>query len=184
MANDVILGGGNATGMFYHAPAGTTLPAYPGESLDPAWELVGDITEDGISWATGRSYTPMKNWALEVKRMLPGTDPQTIKAPIMDTTEKTLKTIFGSDNVTVTPADGTHGKVITVDTTALNTPDEEAFLFIMKDGDVMSYLGTESGFISAIDDVGFKGTDGITWNATITSSDWTFVTDDGAIVES
>lgn len=182
--NETKLGGGYASGMFYHAPAGTTLPAYPGETLDPAWVHVGDVTEDGISWATGRSYTPLKSWALEIKRMLPSTDPQTIKVPIMDTTEEVFKTIFGASNVTVTPANGSHGEVITVDTSSLNTPTEEAFLFIMKDGDVMSYLGTTSGFISALDDVAFKATEGITWNATISSSAWAYVQDDGQIEES
>lgn len=181
---DVILGGGNATGMFYHAPAGTTLPAYPGETLAPAWVHVGDVAEDGISWATGRTFTPIKNWAMEIKRMLPSTDPQTIKVPVMDTTEESMKTIFGDDNVTVTPANATHGKLIAVDTSALNTPEEEAFLFLMKDGDVMSFLGTTSGFISSLDDVTCKATEGITWNATISSSAWAYMTDDGEIDES
>lgn len=184
MANEVILGGGNPVGMFFRAPAGTTLPAYPGETLDPAWVHVGDVAEDGISWSTGRNFTPIKNWAMEIKRMLPSTDPQTIKVPIMDTTEESMKTIFGDGNVTVTPATATHGVVIDVDTSSLNTPSESAFLFLMKDGDTMSFLGTSSGFISALDDITCKATEAINWNATISSSAWHFVTDDGAIDES
>ena len=51
----------------------------------------------------------------------------------------------------------------------------------MKDGDDMIMLGTTSGFISSLDDVDFKATDGITWNATISSSAWTLITDDGQV---
>ena len=42
---DVMLGLGLSTGMFFHAPAGTTLPTYPGETLAAAWEEVGDVTD-------------------------------------------------------------------------------------------------------------------------------------------
>ena len=54
-SNDTKLGAGYALGMFYHAPAGTVLPTYPGEELAAAWEEIGDVTEDGITWATARS---------------------------------------------------------------------------------------------------------------------------------
>ena len=181
MTNDVKLGAGYASGMFFHAPAGTALPAYPGADLS-AWTEIGDITEDGITFATARDYTALKNWALKIKRLLPGTDSESVEAPIMDTTEEVFKTLFGADNVTVTAATKDHGNLITVDTAALNTPVAEAFLFIMKDGDDMIMLGTPNGFITSLGDVAFKTTEGITWNATI-SGDFTIVTDDGQVAE-
>lgn len=180
-SNETKLGGGYALGMFYHAPAGTALPAYPGATLAESWKEIGDITEDGITWSTSRSYDTLKNWALKIKRLLPGTDPQTVQAPIMDTTEEVFKTIFGAANVTKTGATSSHGEVLSVDTSALNTPSEEAYLFIMKDGDDMLLLGTTSGFISDLADVAFKATEGITWNVTISASDWTLITDDGQV---
>ena len=96
--NEVMLGAGLATGMFYHAPEGTSLPATPSDLLT-AWTKVGDVTEDGITWGASRDFTPLKNWAGKIKRQLPGTDPQTIKVPIMDTTEEVFKTIFGASKV-------------------------------------------------------------------------------------
>ena len=179
-SNDVKLGSGYASGMFYVAPENTALPAYPGASLS-AWTEVGDITVDGISWSTARDYDTLKNWALEIKRLMPGTDPQTVKAPIMDTTEEVFKLLFGASNVTKAAATSQHGEVLTVNTSALNTPSAKAFLFIMKDGDDMIMLGTTSGFISSLDDVDFNATEGITWNATISSSAWTLITDDGQV---
>ena len=37
-SNDVNLGAGMATGMFFTAPAGTALPAYPSEELAADWK--------------------------------------------------------------------------------------------------------------------------------------------------
>lgn len=179
MTNDTKLGGGLATGMLFHAPAGTVLPAYPGEALDDAWVEIGDVSEDGIVWSTARSFEPIKNWALEIKRMMPGTDSQTIQAPIMDTTEEVFKTLFGEENVIKTAATADHGALLTVDTSALNTPSAEAYLFLMKDGDDMIMLGTENGYISDLSDVNFKATEAINWNATISAKSWTLVTDNG-----
>lgn len=168
--NEVMLGAGQATGMFYHAPAGTSLPATPSDSL-ASWTKVGDVTEDGITWGASRDFTPLKNWAGKIKRQLPGTDPQTIKVPIMDTTKEVFKVLFGASKVT-TDADGN----ITVDTSTLEAPDAEAFLFIMKDGDRLSMFGTTSGFISGLDDVTFKPNEAVTWTATISTDAWKFVT--------
>ena len=167
--NEVMLGAGLATGMFYHAPEGTSLPVTPSDPLT-SWTKVGDVTEDGITWGASRDFTPLKNWAGKIKRQLPGTDPQTIKVPIMDTTEEVFKTIFGASKVTAS------GDYVTVDTSTLEAPGAEAFLFILKDGDRLSMFGTTSGFISGLDDVTFKPDEAVTWTATISTDKWIFVT--------
>lgn len=179
-ANDVMLGAGLATGMFYTAPENTSLPTYPGASLS-SWTKVGDVTEEGITWSPKRDFTPLKNWAGKIKRQLPGTDPQTIKVPIMDTTKDVFETIFGSDKVTAAAATSAHGNLLTIDTSNLDAPGGAAFLFIMKDGDRLSMFGTTSGFISGLDDVSFKPNEAVTWTATISTDAWVFVTDDGEI---
>ena len=57
--HDVNLGVGNyaesgVTGMFYHAPAGTALPTYPGEALGNNWTEVGAIRRIGEQDLAGR----------------------------------------------------------------------------------------------------------------------------------
>lgn len=170
--NEVMLGGGLATGMFYHAPEGTALPTDPSSTPSSAWTKVGDVTEDGIIWGAARNFTPLKNWAGKIKRQLPGTDPQTVKVGIMDTTEEVFKTIFGASKVT------NSGGVLTIDTSNLDAPGAEAFLFVMKDGDRLSMIGTTSGFISGLDDVTFKSNENVTWTATISTDAWTILTDE------
>jgi hypothetical protein len=56
---------------------------------------------------------------------------------------------------------------------------EEAFLFLMKDGDDTFRAGTTEGMITALDDVSFAPGSAITWNATVSADAWTFMKDDG-----
>ena len=182
--HDVNLGAGNSaesgtTGMFYHAPAGTALPTYPSEALASGWEEVGAISVDGITFNTNRTFEELKNWANKIARMLPAEESGTVGAPIIDTTEESFKTIFGADNVTTTAATATHGKLISVDIETGGTPEEEAFLFLMKDDDDMIMIGTKRGFISELGEVAFQPNAAITWAATIKADKWTIMKDDG-----
>ena len=175
-SNEVQLGGGYASGMFYTATAGTALPSFPLDSLS-SWTEVGDIDADGITF-TPRDSETLKNWAGQPKRVIPGSDPATVQAKVMDTTESSLKAIFGEDNITVTPASSTHGKLISFNMDSKPAP--AAYLFIMKDGDDMKILGTSNGLISELGDVAFKNDEAIEWDITI-QGDWTLITDDGDI---
>lgn len=97
--SDVKLGIGRATGMFYHAPAGTALPTDPTATLATAWKHVGDVSDAGITLALEKSTENIKNWANVVKRVVLTDHSETVQAPIMDTTEEALKVVVGEDNV-------------------------------------------------------------------------------------
>ena len=181
MTNETKLGIGLATGMFFHAPAGTALPTYPAEELAAAWTEVGDITEDGIVLTTDKSTENLKNWAKVIKRVLMTDHTETIQAPIMDTTEETLKVILGDNNVETVAANAQHGKIVKANLSDGNLPEPEAFLFLMKDGDDMIAIGAEKAQISAVDNVSFAPNAAINWGVTITAMDDGFVLimDDG-----
>jgi hypothetical protein len=166
---DVKLGLGNATGMFYHAPAGTALPTYPSETLAQGWTEVGDVTDAGITLALDKSSTNLKNWANVIKRVILTDHAETIQSPIMDTTEEALKAVVGEDNVTTTAAATGHGKIITVNLSDGNLPPAEAFLWLMKDGDALIAIGCTNGQVTAVDNVAFAPNAGITWTPTITA---------------
>ena len=177
---DVNLGTGRASGYFYHAAAGTALPASPLAQLAAAWVEVGYIAEDGITWATGRSSEPLKDWANKIRRQLQSEPTGTVAAPIISTTAEALKTIFGASNVTETPATTGHGDLVSVDVAEGVVSGEEAFLFIMKDGDDAIMLGTTSGYVTALEDISFAPGSAITWNATVSADTWRFMKDAGA----
>lgn len=160
---DVKLGTGLATGMFYHAPAGTALPTDPTDTLTSDWVHVGDVSDAGITLSIDKSTENLRNWANAVKRVILTEHSETIQAPIMDTTEESLKTVMGEDNVS-----NTNG-VITVNLSSGKLPDEEAFLWVMKDGDDMTMIGCTHGQVSAVESVTFAPGSAIKWTPTITA---------------
>lgn len=176
--SDVLIGAGKATGMFFTAPKGTALPAYPSETLGADWKEVGAITEDGIS-LTLPSGEVLRNWALVAERKI-NTENGSVSAPIMYTTKKVLETLFGAGNVTHTAADSTHGNVDSVELAPDVSAEPASYLFLMKDGDKLAMLGTTDGLITEISDVAFSPTESVVWTASIDAT-WTFAVDDGQV---
>lgn len=178
--SDVKLGIGLATGMFYHAPSGTSLPTYPTETLGVAWVKVGDVTQDGITLTLDKSTENLKNWANVIKRVILTDHTETIQAPIMDTTQEVLETVIGASNVSTTAANASHGNLVTATLSSSSLPAEECFLFIMKDGDDTIALGC-TGQIQSMEAVNFAPGSSITWTPTITvlNNSLTMITDDG-----
>lgn len=168
-SNDTKLGLGLATGMFYHAPKGTALPEYPAAELNAAWTLVGDVEKEGITLTTDKSTETLYNWAMVAKRIIMTGHTESIKCPIMDTTAEVLKTTLGESNVTVIAATQDHGALVKANLSSGELPDEEAFLWLMKDGDDMIAIGCTDGQIMSMDDVNFQPESSIKWVPTITA---------------
>ena len=181
MSNETKLGLGRSTGMFYHAAAGTALPTSPADTLPQAWTLVGDVTEDGITLTTDKSTENLRNWALVIKRVIMTEHTETVQCPIMDTTEEVLKTCLGADNVTVTAANASHGKLVNANLSPNALPPEEAYLWIMKDGDDLMAIGCSRGQITSMENIAFQPAAAINWTPTITAEGDGFqlIMDDG-----
>ena len=160
---DVKLGLGLATGMFYHAPAGTALPTDPTATIPSTWTHVGDVSDAGITLALNKSVTDLRNWANVIKRSIMTEHSETVQAPIMDTTAESLKVIVGEDNVTAA------NDVVTVSLSNEDLPPQEAFLWVMKDGEDMMMIGCSYGQVTAVDNVSFAPGSAINWTPTITA---------------
>ena len=178
--NNVNLGIGNVTGMVYTAPAGTSLPTSAADSLT-SWTELGAVSSDGIVWAGFKDSEPLRNWARIVERLVSSDEGGTVKVPLIYTVKKVFEAIFGSSNVTYTAATSAHGNVTKVTVAPGVSASPAAWLFVMKDGDDMIFLGTENGIARDVDDVTFAPTEGITWNTTIEASSWTLLKDDGQL---
>lgn len=167
----VKLGLGQASGMFYHAPAGTALPTTLG-TIPSAWESVGDVSNDGITLALDKTTENIRNWANVIRRVIMTEHAESIQAPIIDSSEEVFKVLVGEDNVVKT------GTTISVSLSEASLPEEEAFLFCMKDGDDLTYIGCTNGQITAIDNVSFQPGGAVTWTPTITGlgDGWKLIT--------
>lgn len=160
---DVKLGLGLATGMLYHATAGTALPTDPTETLPAAWTHIGDVSDAGATLALNKTVTNLRNWANVIKRVIMTDHSETMQSPIMDTVEETFKAVLGERNVT--KANG----VITANLSDGDLPEPEAFLWVMKDGDDMLMIGCSYGQVTAVDNVSFAPNAAINWTPTITA---------------
>ena len=160
---DVKLGLGRATGMFYHAPAGTALPT-TAATIPEAWVHVGDVSDAGITLALNKTVTNLRNWANVIKRVIMTDHSETIQSPVMDTTAEVFKTVFGEDNVTVASSK------VNVNISNPDLAPEEAFLWVMKDGDDLIMIGCTNGQVTAVDNVAFAPNGAINWTPTITAT--------------
>ena len=160
--HDVKLGIGDVSGMFYHAPAGTALPATADATLDAAWTEVGYVSQDGLTVSINATTEGIKDWANRIVRMVVTDSDETAQASIITTTEETLATVLGEDNVSA--SSGT----ITAGLSLATLPPEEAFLFRMKDGDDMIIVGCTKGQITALESLSFQPGSAIAWTPTIT----------------
>ena len=161
---DVKLGTGLATGMFYHAPAGTALPSSLLTDIPSTWTHVGDVSDAGITLALNKSVTHLRNWANVVKRSIVTEHTETIQSPIMDTTPEVFETVFGAGSVQVLGQNGAE-----VYLSGNNLPDQEAYLWVMKDGNDMMAIGCSYGQVTAIENVSFAPGAAINWSPTITA---------------
>lgn len=177
--SDVFIGAGKATGMAFRAPKGTPLPATPGEELAAAWEEIGAVGEDGLTFTLPNGDV-LRNWALIAERKI-NTENGKIAAPFIATNKKVLGTLFGDANVVEQAANADHGNVISVTLDPAVSAEPGAYLFLMKDGDKLGMVGTSDGLITEIADVTFNGSTPATWNTTIDAT-WTIAFDDGQTV--
>lgn len=182
MTNEVNVGIGRASGMFYHAPVGTSMPASPFDDLAAAFKEVGYVNEDGPTWTPYGSVEKIKAWSLSVVRTIK-TEKGTVVLTVISTNGESLKTVFGAGAVTAATPTAEHGNLVTVTTEDGPYNEPEAFVLIGKDGDDGLMLSCASGVVTKIAEVPFAPTGAIGWNITI-EGDWTFVKDDNAILES
>lgn len=177
--NEVNIGTGNASGMFYHAAITPTPPAMPESPFDEmtGFDEVGFVGEDGPSWTPYGSTEIIRAWSLATVRNIK-TEKGSVSVPIISTTSESLKTVFGKGAVTETAATADHGNITKVDTVDGPYNEDEAFVLIGKDGDDGIMLSCESGRVTDIAEIGIAPGGAIIWNITITG-DWSFVKDDG-----
>lgn len=160
--HDVKFGIGDVSGMFYHAPAGTALPTTASAALPATWKEVGYVSQDGLTVSINVTTEGIKDWANRIVRMVVTDSDETAQASVITTTEETLATVLGEDNVAAA------GGTITAGLSLATLPPEEAFLFRIKDGDDMIIVGCTKGQVTSLENLSFQPGNAISWTPTIT----------------
>lgn len=181
----------STTGAIKHAPLGTTLPTLEsistsGVVLDNAFTGNEYVSEDGLTLSPSMSTSDIKDWSGAVVRKLLESFDGTLSWTMISTDENALKISFGDDYVTKNAATLTHGTQLRAALGA-HLPDEQSWVFLMKDGDARIVIVVPDGQITEVGDVTFKANEAVGWNVTLScypdSSGHSIyiMTDDGVI---
>ena len=183
----------STTGAIKHAPLGTTLPTLEsistsGVVLDNAFTGNEYVSEDGLTLSPSMSTSDIKDWSGAVVRKLLESFDGTLSWTMISTDENALKISFGDDYVTKNAATLTHGTQLRAALGA-HLPDEQSWVFLMKDGDARIVIVVPDGQITEVGDVTFKANEAVGWNVTLScypdsaGHSIYIMTDDGVVTQ-
>lgn len=159
------------TGAIKHAPLGTAIPTLANitkaaVAINEAF--VGDeyVSEDGLTLTPSMSTTDIKDWSgATVRKVLESFD-GTLSWTMISTNKDALEVAFGSANVTSVTASTTHGHQAQA-TLGAYLPEEQAWVFLMKDGDARVVIAVPDGQITEVGEVTFASNSAIGWKVTL-----------------
>ena len=178
--NNVYAAEPSATGAAFVAPLGTPLPTSLDDALDSAFVSLGYVGEDGITETTDRSTDEKKDMGMDVVKVLQTDYSHEFSFVLLESLNaNVLKAIYGADNVTVTPADSTHGTRVAVKKTSKKLP-KQAWVFDTIDSELGAKYRNVAGQaqVTSVGDVTLAASDTIEYEVTLK----VFKGDDGAYV--
>jgi hypothetical protein len=179
------------TGAIKHAPLGTAIPTLAdikkaGVTLNQAFTGNEYVSEDGLTLTPSRSTTDIKDWSgATVRKVLESFD-GTLSWTMISTNEGALSIAFGSGYVTTSAATATNGAQVQAALGAY-LPEEQAWVFLMKDGDARIVIAVPDGQITEVGEVTFASNAAVGWNVTLscypdTNGNCIYImTDDGVV---
>lgn len=182
----------SAAGAAFVAPLGTTLPTSVDGALDAAFVGLGYVGEDGITETSERSTDEKKDMGGRIVKVLQTQYNHSFKFVLLESLNAdVLKAIYGASNVTVTPADGTHGTQVKVRKTSKKLP-HQTWVFDTIDSELSAKYRNcvADGQVISVGDVTLASKDTIEYEVELkvfessTGEYVTTYTDDGRIAGS
>lgn len=192
--NDVRIGAPDqkVTGAIKHAPVGTAVPKLEditkaAVALNEAFEGDEYVSQDGLTLAPSMSTTEIKDWSgATVRKVLESFD-GTLSWTMISTNKGALTIAFGKDHVTSEEATAEHGAQVCAALGAY-LPEEQAWVFLMKDGDARIVVVVPDGQITEVGEITFASNAAVSWPVTLSCYPDTdgnciyILTDDGQVV--
>ena len=180
------------TGAIKHAPLGTTIPTLAditkaAVSYNQAFEGDEYVSEDGLTLAPNISTADIKDWSGAVVRKLLESFDGTLSWTMISTNKNALSIAFGKEHVTAVTASTSHGNQVMAALGAY-LPEEQTWLFLMKDGDARIVIAVPDGQITNVGEVVFKNNVAVGWAVTLScypdsSGNCIYImTDDGQVI--
>ena len=147
----------STTGAIAFGDLSLQLPELPSDTLPAGYKDIGYINEDGVKISPSISTTKIKDWSgAKVRTLLEEFD-GTIEFSIMQLDENAFIAAVGEENVSITAASATHGKVVKAKF-GVHMPPESRFVFRVKDGDKRLMVTVPNGQITEFNDFELKST--------------------------
>lgn len=159
------------TGAIKRAPLGTTIPTLSdikksGVTVNGAFAGDEYVSEDGLTLAPNISTADIKDWSgATVRKVLDGFD-GTLSWTMISTNRNALGIAFGDSNVTFVTASTSHGNQ-TMAALGAYLPEEQAWVFLMKDGDARIVIAVPDGQITSVGEVAFRSNQAVAWPVTL-----------------
>lgn len=156
-----------ATGGAYNAPLGTALPADEKTALNAAFQALGYVSEDGIKIKRNRSTDSTKAWGGDIILTTQSEYGEEITLTLVESLRgQVLKTVFGSANVTVTPATSSAGTKTAVATSS-DLLEHYSWVFEMAAGVKRRRVVIPDGQVTEVSEVGYTDSDAIAYEIKI-----------------
>ncbi|MBT2266454.1 phage tail tube protein [Rhodococcus erythropolis] len=154
-------------GIFYRAPEGTTLPTGATTALSAAYEYQGGNSEAGYTNKQERTSQKIRDHDGEVVANLQSEYTETFTIEVIESRNTpTLKTIYGDDNVTITPATSSSGEEVLVRHNEVVLP-RSVFVFDTVYGKGKRRQCIPLGQVTEVGDVTFVSKDIVKYPLTI-----------------
>ena len=159
------------TGAIKHAPLGTTIPTLAditkaAVTINQAFTGDEYVSEDGLTLSPSISTTDIKDWSGSTVRKVLESFDGTLSWTMISTNEGALGIAFGSEHVAAVSASTAHGAQVQASLGAY-LPEEQAWVFLMKDGDARIVIAVPDGQITSVGDVTFASNAAVGWQVTL-----------------
>ena len=162
-ASNVSTGKGKVSGYAYMAPAGSTLPTDADTALASAYQVLGYISEDGITHSTTRDAAEIKDMNGDVVLSPQTGHAETFAATFIESLNtNVLKMVYGDDAVTVASGD------ISIEVDGAELP-ASVFVFELIERDKAKRIVIPNGKITEVEDVVYNSTDAVGYGVTISA---------------
>ncbi len=158
-----------ATGAIRVAPLGTAAPTSAVSSLDEAFVDLGYVGVDGFTEKNDRKTDNKRSFGGKVVKVLQSEFNASIEVTLLESTSaEVLKTVFGSSNVTVTPANESHGVQVTVKKNSKRLP-HLAWVIDTTDSELNAFYRNyiADGKVTTVSDIKIAHTDTIEYKLMI-----------------
>lgn len=180
------------TGAIKRAPLGTAIPTLADitkAAVNVNQAFTGDeyVSEEGLTLAPNISTADIKDWSGATIRKLLDAFDGTLSWTMISTNKNALGIAFGDSNVTFVTASTSHGNQ-TMAALGAYLPEEQAWVFLMKDGDARIVIAVPDGQITTVGEVTFRSNTAVAWPVTLScypdssGNSIYIMTDDGQVI--